>query len=385
MQFVKSLIGLLGVLGCAASLLAGGPAEARRVALVIGNADYKVGPLQNPLNDAAAVANAIEKMGFDKVVLRQNLGIEGFRAALMEMSREATGAEQGVLYFAGHGVEAGGRNFLIPVDAVLARQSDLDLQAIALDTVIGQLGGVTGLKLVILDACRTNAFPLAGTTRKVGRGLARIEPENNMLVVYASKEGTTADDGVGRKHSPFSAALLKHIASPNLEVRLLFGRVRDEVVHLTRHAAEPQEPHIYGTLGGLPHYLQPVDPTSVSPAAQRLRAQEEELVRLRAAKAKADEQLGAERKAKAQDDARKAAEDAKRKQVVARPTPPAPGPSSGRSCSYMRVGCVKNCQDQGAPFTKCTAWCGEKHASCLQTGTFERRGGKPAFHGLVKK
>jgi hypothetical protein len=84
---------------------------------VIGNADYKVGPLQNPVNDAAAVARAFEGLGYDKVVLKQNLDIDRFRTALMEISREATGAEQGVVYFAGHGVEAGGRNYLVPVDA----------------------------------------------------------------------------------------------------------------------------------------------------------------------------------------------------------------------------------------------------------------------------
>src|SRR5262245_7364252 len=222
------------------------PAEARRVALVIGNAEYKLGPLANPANDAAAVAEAFEKqLKFDKVLLKRNLSFIDFRAALAELSRESAGADLGVVYFAGHGIEVAGRNFLIPVDAALARAGALDLEAISLDTVLSQLDGVRKLKLVILDACRNNPFALPGARRTVGRGLARVEPEDNTLVVYAAKDGTTADDGVGRQNSPFTTALLKHVGSPNVEVRLMFGRVRDDVLAATNAA---QTPHVYGTL-----------------------------------------------------------------------------------------------------------------------------------------
>jgi uncharacterized caspase-like protein len=112
--------------------------------------------------------------------------------------------------------------------------------------VVAQLAGVTKLKLVILDACRNNVFPLAGSSRGSTRGLYRVEPEENTLVFYAAKDGTTADDGLGRKHSPFTAALLKHISTPGLELRFLLGEVRDDVLAATAHI---QEPHIYGTLG----------------------------------------------------------------------------------------------------------------------------------------
>jgi len=227
----------------------------RRVALVIGNAGYKVGPLQNPGNDAAAVAQALEKqLGFDKVILKLDLTSEGFRTALREFSREAAGAGLALVYFAGHGTEVGGKNYLIPVDAVLSRAGDLTLEAIPLDTVLDQLAGVTKLKLVILDACRNNIFPLAGAQRSASRGLFRIEPDENTLVIYAAKDGTTADDGVGRKHSPFTAALLKHIATPGLELRFLFGKVRDEVLVATSRA---QQPYVYGTLGGEQIFLRP--------------------------------------------------------------------------------------------------------------------------------
>jgi Caspase domain len=221
----------------------------------MGNGDYRVGPLQNPINDAAAVAEVFEKkLGFDKVNLRTNLSADGFRVALLEFARDSAGADIGVVYFAGHGTEVGGRNFLIPVDAALARAGDLDLEAIALDTVLGQLSGVTRLKLVILDACRNNPFPLSGARRSVGRGLARVEPEGNTLVAYASKDGTTADDGVGRPHSPFTEALLKYVATPGLEIRQLFGYVRDEVAAKT---AYQQQPYLYGSLGGPGFFLQP--------------------------------------------------------------------------------------------------------------------------------
>jgi formylglycine-generating enzyme required for sulfatase activity len=246
----------LAVLLCWVAGLQMAPASAeKRVALVIGNADYKVGPLANPVNDATAVAEAFQKaLGFDKVLLRKNLTFDGFRAALMELGREVAGSELGVVYFAGHGTEVAGKNFLIPVDARLAKSGDLGLEAIPLGLVLEQLAGATKLKIVILDACRNNLFPMAGAKRSTSRGLSRIEPEDNTLVVYAAKDGTTADDGTGRRHSPFTQALLKHLATPGLEVSFVFRRVRDDVVAATNPV---QTPHVYGTLGGKEFYLKP--------------------------------------------------------------------------------------------------------------------------------
>jgi uncharacterized caspase-like protein len=229
---------------------------------VIGNADYKIGPLQNPVSDATAVAEAFERrLGFDKVILRKNLSFNGFRATLDELSREAAGADIAVVYFAGHGMEVSGKNFLIPVDAKLGRSGALDLEAIALDTVLAQLEGVRELKLVILDACRDNPFMLRGGKRSLGRGLARVDPEDSTLVIYAAKDGTTADDGVGRPHSPFTQALLKHIAMPDIEVRILFGLIGDDVAAAT---GRQQQPHVYGSLGGKQVYLQPKTPAPAS-------------------------------------------------------------------------------------------------------------------------
>lgn len=248
------------VVCCAVVGLHALPAEARRVALVIGNAAYKVEPLLNPLNDAAAVAEALgRQLKFDKVILRKDLGLDGFRAALRELAREATGAELGVIFFAGHGMEVAGRNYLIPTDAVLKAARDVELEAIALNTVLDQLDGVKKLKLVILDACRNNPFPVAGAKRSVRRGLIGVEPDgSNTLIAYAAKEGTTADDGVGR-HSPFTQALLKRIATPRLDVRRLFGYVSEDVLAAT---SRTQEPWLYGRLGGAEIFL---DPVAVAP------------------------------------------------------------------------------------------------------------------------
>jgi uncharacterized caspase-like protein len=227
-----------------------GPAKlGRRVALVIGNANYSVSPLKNPVNDAEALANVLlTELKFEKVMLRTDVTFEGFRTALREFSRESMGAGLGLIYFAGHGTEVGGKNFLIPIDASLAKVTDLDVEAIPLEIVVSQLSGVGKLKLVILDACRNNVFSLAGAggRRPRGRGLSSFDStDENTLVWYAAKDGTTADDGTG-KHSPFTEALLKHIVTPGLDLYYLLGEVRDDVMSSTGRV---QQPHYYGSLG----------------------------------------------------------------------------------------------------------------------------------------
>lgn len=224
----------------------------KRVALVIGNSTYSSVPkLKNPANDATALATQLRAIGYDRVVLKLDLTGNDLRTALAGFAREAAGADIAIVYFAGHGIEVGGTNYIVPTDAKLAHVDDVDFEAIDLGKVIRALNRVSGLKLIILDACRNNPFRSSmaglGTTRSVGRGLARVTPStNNMLVAYAAKENTIAADGRGR-HSPYATALLKHIATPNVDVRLLFGRVRDDVLKLT---GGRQEPFTYGSLSG---------------------------------------------------------------------------------------------------------------------------------------
>jgi hypothetical protein len=142
------------------------------------------------------------------------------------------------------------------VDAKLDRASDLDLQAVALSTVLNQLAGAPALKLVILDACRNSLFALSDGRRALAPGLARIDPEDNTVVAYATKAGSVAVDGDGL-HSPFTAALLKHIGTPGIDVTFVFRRVRDDVRQAT---AGRQAPDHYTSLGGSNVSLNPVPP-----------------------------------------------------------------------------------------------------------------------------
>ena len=173
------------------------------------------------------------------------------RRALGEFAAVAAGADVALLYYAGHGIEVSGQNYLVPTDARLNGAGDVDFETVDLTTATAALERAAGLKLLILDACRDNPFrsrlQQGGGTRSISRGLARVEPNGRDIVVaYAAREGTTAADGEGT-NSPYTAALLKHIGTPGLDVRLLFGKVRDDVVSAT---GGEQEPYIYESLGG---------------------------------------------------------------------------------------------------------------------------------------
>ena len=229
------------------------PASAqKRVALVIGNARYAVSPLANPANDAMAIAKTFDSLGFTTTTVIDATKSR-MEQALAKLAADASGADIAAVFFAGHGTERDGRNYLIPVDAALARASDLDLQAISLTTVVDQLAGASKLRLVMLDACRNNVFPLAGNKRSSARGLARVEPDDNTLIAYAAKDGTTADDGAsGASNSPFTSALLKHLPTPGLEITFVLREVRDDVI---RSTGRQQQPYVYGSLGREAVYL----------------------------------------------------------------------------------------------------------------------------------
>jgi tetratricopeptide (TPR) repeat protein len=230
----------------------------RRVALVIGNAGYAhVGALANPGNDARAVAAVLRKLGFALVMEHYDLGREAMGRALKDFGDEAAGAEWAVVFFAGHGVELNGTNYLIPTDAELKRDTHVIDETISLDRVQAKVDQASKLGLVILDACRNNPFMkrMVRTLgkRSVGRGLASIEPEGNVLVAYAAKHGTEAEDGA-QTHSPFTEALLAHIAEPGLEINILFRKVRDAVRSRTQRR---QDPFVYGSLGSELLYFKP--------------------------------------------------------------------------------------------------------------------------------
>jgi uncharacterized caspase-like protein len=222
----------------------------KRVALVIGNSNYRhAGRLTNPVNDAAAVAALLKSAGFAVVEPGSDVGIAQMRRALSDFADTARDSDIAVVYYAGHGIEVDGVNYLIPVDATLARDFDVEDETISLDRVLKAIDSARRLRLVILDACRTNPFieSMKRGSRAVGRGFARVEPTApDTLVAFSAKAGSTASDGSG-EHSPFTAALLKHIATPGLDVRLALGEVRDAVMAST---SPRQEPFVYGSLGG---------------------------------------------------------------------------------------------------------------------------------------
>jgi tetratricopeptide (TPR) repeat protein len=229
----------------------------KRVALVIGNSSYSgVGALRNPVNDGRAIAAAFRGVGFTEVVERYDLPLGEMSQVLKDFGDRTNGADWAVVYYAGHGMEMNGAAYLLPVDAKLEKDTHVNDETIALDRVLEKVEGARRLKLVILDACRNNPFIArmarsASSTRSIGRGLPALEPEGDVLVAYATKHGTTALDGEGA-NSPYAKALVEHIPAPNVDIRVMFGRVRDTVRKTTRNL---QEPYTYGSIGGDLHFL----------------------------------------------------------------------------------------------------------------------------------
>ncbi len=249
--------------------LANQPALAgKRVALVIGNSSYQnVAALTNPANDATAITEMFKKASFDVVESRRDLKYMEMRRALRDFADKARGADTAVIYFAGHGLEVDGTNYVVPVDAVLERDADVDDEAIALNRILLAAEPATQLRLVILDACRDNPFTKKMkrtiSSRSLGRGLIGVEANKpNTFIAFAAKEGSTAADGDG-KNSPFSAALLKHLTRPGLDIRKAFGFVRDDVMSAT---GNQQEPYTTNSLGGNDVALVPA-PASPSAAS----------------------------------------------------------------------------------------------------------------------
>ena len=236
----------------AGALFTTAAAAERRVALVIGNAAYKnASSLPNTINDSTAIAALFKSVGFEVVISRNDLGVVDFKRSVREFLITAENADMAVVYYAGHGIEISGTNYLVPVDARLSRDYDVDDEAVSLDRIIWALQSVRRLRLILLDACRDNPFAAklrsAGTRATSRGGLAKIEEVSaDTLVAYAAKAGSVSYDGDG-VNSPYATALIRHLAEPGLDIRIALGRVRDDVVAMT---GGRQEPFIYGSLGG---------------------------------------------------------------------------------------------------------------------------------------
>jgi TPR repeat protein len=238
-----------------------GPATAnilaaeRRVALIIGNSAYQaVSRLPNTVNDAKAVADALKADGFAVVRTVLDATRSAIIAALNDFQREADAADWAVVYYAGHGLEMSGTNYLVPVDARLADDRSVQDEALSMDRILSAVENAKKLRLVILDACRDNPFlktmHRSLATRSINRGLAAIEPTGATLIVFAAKDGETAGDGDG-EHSPFTASLIKRLQQPSLEINKLFRLVTADVLKAT---GNQQRPFAYGSLPGEEDY-----------------------------------------------------------------------------------------------------------------------------------
>lgn len=250
----------------AVCVLLPGAAWADRVALVIGMGAYAhVSPLDNTINDARGIADTLEKIGFN-VTLSLDAPQVTLLEQLDEFSFRAETADLALIYYAGHGVEVQGVNYLIPIDANVASNADVQRLSVSLDQMLGAVDSARRMRIVILDACRNNPFgdlidtgtnadgtPVAeGATRGAGvAGLAPVDPNRGTLIAYAQRSGEVALDGA-TDNSPFARALMQQMQVPGVEIGLMFRQVRDEVLAETRNL---QEPYVNNSLSGTPFYL----------------------------------------------------------------------------------------------------------------------------------
>ena len=220
-----------------------GVAQPKRIALVIGNAGYgsDIGKLANPKNDATLIASTLQAVGFD-VITRIDGDRRTMARAIQQFGRRLTAAGKdavGLFYFAGHGVQANGRNYLIPVGAAIGTEADLEIEAVSATWVLGQMEYAgNALNVVVLDACRNN--PFKRSFRSVSRGLARMNAPRGSILAYAAGPGQVAADG-SSDNSPYTAALAQAMRTPGLKLEDVFKRVRVRVEAETKERQTPWE------------------------------------------------------------------------------------------------------------------------------------------------
>ena len=237
-------LGCLALLLCQAISSLAFAAETR-VALVVGASTYQHAPhLANTLNDAGAVAEKLTELGFD-VETVTDPDRQKFEESVRRLGQRARGTDAALFYYSGHALEHDGHNWLIPVQANLQTERDLRFEALDLDAVVEQIEGQAKFSMMVLDTCRDNPFQrrFSGPDSRgvaVGRGIAPLQTATGTLVVYATAPGEVAADGMGQ-HSPFTAALLRHIDTPGSEVRQMIAEVRHDVRQATYGQQIPWE------------------------------------------------------------------------------------------------------------------------------------------------
>jgi cyclophilin family peptidyl-prolyl cis-trans isomerase/uncharacterized caspase-like protein len=233
---------MIRAFACILVLLAAAPAWAeKRVALVIGNSAYEnVTPLDNPRNDARLIATTLAGLGFTLVGggAQLDLNKAGLESAIQDFGKRLPGSAVGMFYYAGHGVQVRGSNYLVPVNANPTREADVDFQMIDVGLVLRQMeGSGTKLNLVILDACRNNPFGSRGL-RSTASGLAQIQVPEGTLISYATQPGSVAQDGESG-NSPYSKALAETIRKPGLGIFEAFNQVGLAVKRATGGSQQP--------------------------------------------------------------------------------------------------------------------------------------------------
>jgi uncharacterized caspase-like protein len=314
---------------CALSLVWPSAAGAeRRIALVIGNSSYDTGPLKNPVNDAADMAAALQKLGFT-VILKKNANLQTMEEALEDFGNRLKRGGVGLFYYAGHGIQANGANYLIPVGAKIHKESDIRYKGLDAGRILDEMANANnGLNIVMLDACRDN--PFARSFRSAARGLAIVSSApTGTFISYSTGPGKVARDGDGR-NSPYTKALIRHIKEPGLTINDVFIKVRQELRKETG-----QTPWELSSLEGNFYF---VPPKGVRPAPV---VQEEPTVRtddLDTEQRKIDaetERLRKERelveKKRALEEEKKRLEDARKKLAYV------PAPDPARDAGYVRV------------------------------------------------
>jgi hypothetical protein len=212
------------------------PAQQGRIALIIGNAAYKDSPLANPVNDATDIAAALQRVGFE-VILRTNVSRPQMRAAVREFGESLRRKEVGLFYFAGHGIESRGKNFLIPVGANVASEFELEDEALDTNSVLRAMEEAgNSTNVMILDACRDN--PFARSWRSASRGLAQMSAPTGSFIAFATAPGSVAADGTGR-NGTFTKHLLASLQQPDLDIDRVFTRVTAAVAQETGRKQVP--------------------------------------------------------------------------------------------------------------------------------------------------
>lgn len=303
---------------------------AERLALVIGNGQYESAPLANPVNDATDMAAALTRLGFS-VILKKNASQEIMEEAIEEFGNRLKRGGIGLFYYAGHGIQAGGSNYLIPVGARIKKESDLRYRAVDAGRILDEMQNANnGMNIVILDACRDN--PFSRSFRSSTRGLSIIaSAPQGTFITYSTSPGNVAADGKGR-NSPYTQSLLKHIGTPGLPIEHVFKKVRQELAAQTKGQQIPWE---LSSLSGDFYFKEGLVPgretihTGNNPAAETALEEERRKLAEERERLRKEAEL-TEARRKIEEEKRKLEEERKRLASV-------PPPDPARGARYIRA------------------------------------------------